>query len=98
MSGPTKPKTTRYDRLDQLATKIAPLSHPHLSHPMPNTTTLTIQITESERDAIVTALDFYYRYQRGTIEQDQYEQARLAAREFGIDRLDELATKIATLQ
>ena len=54
-------------------------------------------LTKDERDAIVNALDFYYRYQRGTIEQDQYEQARLAAREFGIDRLDELATKIATL-
>ena len=54
-------------------------------------------LTQDERDAIVNALDFYYRYQRGTIEYDNYEQARLAAREFGIDRLDELATKIATL-
>jgi len=54
-------------------------------------------LTEDERNAIVNALDFYYRYQRGTIEQDRYEQARLAAREFGIEHLDYLATKIATL-
>ena len=65
---------------------------------MPINTRIHAVLSESERDAIVNALDFYYRYQRGTIEQDQYEQARLAAREFGIDRLDDLATKIATLR
>lgn len=62
------------------------------------TTSIHAILTTEEQNAIVNALDFYYRYQRGTIEQDQYEQARLAAREFGIDRLDDLATKIATLK
>ena len=61
------------------------------------TTRIHAIFTEDERDAIVTALDFLYRYQRGTIEQDRYDQARLAAREFGIEHLDYLATKIAAL-
>ena len=62
------------------------------------TTNIHAILRPEDRDIIVTALNFYYRYQRGTIEYDNYEQARLAAREFGIDRLDELATKIATLK
>ena len=64
---------------------------------MPINTRIHAVLTEDERNAIVTALDFLYRYQRGTIEQDRYDQARLAAREFGIEHLDYLATKIARL-
>ena len=64
---------------------------------MPINTRIHAILTTEEQNAICTALDFLYRYQRGTIEQDRYDQARLAAHEFGIDRLDQLATKIATL-
>ena len=70
---------------------------PETTEIMPTATTIHAILTQDERDAIVNALDFYYRYQRGTIEYDNYEQARLAAREFGIDNLDQLATKLATL-
>ena len=62
-----------------------------------NTTNIHAILTQDEQCAIVTALDFWYRYSVGTIEYDNCEQARLAAREFGIDRLNELANKIARL-
>ena len=55
-------------------------------------------LTQSERDAIVTALDFWYRYNVGTIERDDFEQARLALQEFGRDKVSDLGLKIATLK
>ena len=65
---------------------------------MPTNTRIHAILTTEEQNAIVNALDFYYRYQRGFIPPERYEQAHFAAREFGIDRLDDLATKIATLR
>ena len=55
-------------------------------------------LTQDERDAIVTALDFWYRYNVGTIERDDFEQARLALQEFGRDKVSDLGLKIATLK
>ena len=55
-------------------------------------------LTETERDTIVSALDFFARYNSGLIQQDDFEQARLAYREQGSLLIDDLALKIATLK
>ena len=54
-------------------------------------------LTKDEQNAICTALDFWYRYNVGTIERDDFEQARLALREFGAEHVSNLGLKIATL-
>lgn len=64
---------------------------------MPINTRIHAILSNDERDAIVNALNFYYFYQRGTIDQPVYDMARLAAKEFGIDNLDELATRLSLL-
>jgi len=62
------------------------------------TTSIHAILTQTERDAIVTALDFWYRYNLGTVEYDDFEQARLALREFGPENVSDLGLKIATLK
>ena len=63
-----------------------------------NTTNIHAILTQDEQCAIVTALDFWYRYNLGTIERDDFEQARLALREFGPENVSDLGLKIATLK
>ena len=65
---------------------------------MPINTRIHAILTEDEQNAIVTALDFWYRYNVGTIERDDFEQARLALQEFGRDKVSDLGLKIATLK
>lgn len=55
-----------------------------------------VVLTDKEQAIAVQALDFYYRYFKGTIEYDDYEQGRLAAREYGHESINDLAIKIAT--
>ena len=62
------------------------------------TTSIHAILTQTERDAILTALDFWYRYNLGTVEYDDFEQARLALREFGPENVSDLGLKIATLK
>ena len=64
---------------------------------MPINTRIHAILTESEQDAIVTALDFWYAYNAGTIKADDFEQGRLAFQEFGSEKVSDLATKIANL-
>jgi len=55
-----------------------------------------IVLSDEEQNIAVTAIDFFYRYFRGTVDIDDYTQGRLAAQEFGHEAISELATKIAT--
>ena len=55
-----------------------------------------IVLTDEEQNITVTALDFFYRYFKGTVEIDDYTQGRLAAKEFGHEAISDLANKIAT--
>ena len=65
---------------------------------MPINTRMHAILTETERDAIVSALDFFTRYNSGLIQRDDFENARLAFREHGHSQIDDLALKIATLK
>jgi hypothetical protein len=53
-------------------------------------------LTDKEQLIAVQAIDFFYRYFKGTIESDDFEQGRLAAREYGHESISDLATKLAT--
>jgi len=53
-------------------------------------------LTDKEQAIAVQALDFYYRYFKGTVDADDFEQGRLAAREYGHESISDLANKIAT--
>ena len=62
------------------------------------TTNIHAILTETERDTIVAALEFFVRFNSGLIQKDDYDQARLAFREQGGLQIDDLATKIALLK
>jgi len=55
-----------------------------------------IVLTDKEQNIAVTAIDFFYRYFKGTVDSDDFEQGRLAAREYGHESINDLAIKIAT--
>lgn len=55
-----------------------------------------IVLTDKEQNIAVTAIDFFYRYFKGTVDSDDFEQGRLAAREYGHEFINDLAIKIAT--
>jgi len=54
-------------------------------------------LTIEDQNTICTALDFFARYNSGLISADDFEQARLAFREYGKANLADLTLKIATL-
>ena len=55
-----------------------------------------IVLTDQEQCIAVQSLDFFYRYFKGTVDQDDFNQGRLAAREYGHESISDLANKIAT--
>lgn len=55
-----------------------------------------IILSGTEQAIAVHAIDFFYRYFKGTVDSDDFEQGRLAAREYGHERINDLANKIAT--
>ena len=64
---------------------------------MPINTRIHAILTIEEQNAICIALDFFARYNSGLIQRDDFEQARLAYREHGGERIADLGLKIATL-
>ena len=65
---------------------------------MPINTRIHAILTIEEQNTICSALDFFARYNSGLIQGDDFEQARLAYREHGGQRIADLALKIATLK
>lgn len=55
-------------------------------------------LTQQEQNIAVTAIDFYLRYNTGTISSDDFQQARLALAEYGRENVNDLANKLATLK
>lgn len=55
-----------------------------------------VVLTDKEQAIAVQAVDFFYRYFNGTVDQDDIKQGQLAAREYGFGCINDLANKIAT--
>ena len=55
-----------------------------------------VVLTDEEQDIAACAIDFFYRYFKGDIDQDEINQSCLAVSEYGLEAINDLATKIAT--